>query len=94
MFAVSMPNSATRSPWVETATKCLATAETSSLPRPANSQRFAAVALVRVSRVENVLDATMKSVVSGSRVVELSDQIDRVDVGDEPDADSGVGVMP
>ena len=27
-------------------------------------------------------------------VVELSDQIDRVDVGDEPDADPGVGVMP
>src|SRR6201999_3847158 len=63
MLAVSMPNSSTSFLLVETATKCLATA---SSPSASVSQRRAAVALVSVSSVENVFDATMKSVVEGS----------------------------
>ena len=54
MFAVSMPNAATRSALVETATKCLATA--SSVPSWPTSQSRAECALVSVSRVPNVLD--------------------------------------
>ena len=64
MLSVSMPNSSTSFLLVETATKCFATA---SSPSASVSQRRAAVALVSVSSVENVLDATMKSVVAGSK---------------------------
>ncbi|SKS85324.1 Uncharacterised protein [Mycobacteroides abscessus subsp. abscessus] len=64
MLVVSIPNSETSLALVETATKCL---DTASSPRAATSQRRAAVALVSVSSVENVLEATMKSVVAGSR---------------------------
>ena len=66
MFAVSMPNAATFSALVETATKCLATAA-SSPPSPSSSQRRASVALVSVSCVVKVFDATMNSVLAGSR---------------------------
>ena len=71
-----MPNSATLSSAVETATKCLAIASFSSLSAspttPAalsscSSQERANRALVSVSSVVNVLDATMNRVVSGSR---------------------------
>ena len=65
MFAVSMPNSATRSAFVETATKCLATA--SSEPSSLTTQSRAERALVSVSRVPNVFDEMMNSVSSGSR---------------------------
>ena len=58
-----MPNSSTSFLLVDTATKCLATA---SSPRASVSQRRAAVALVSVSSVVKVLEATMKSVVAGS----------------------------
>ena len=64
MFAVSIPNSDTSFALVETATKCL---ETASSPSASTSQRRAAVALVSVSSVENVFEATMNSVVAGSR---------------------------
>src|ERR1700744_2133874 len=64
MLSVSMPNSSTSFLLVETATKCLATA---SSPSASVSQRLAAVALVSVSSVVKVLDATMKSVVAGSK---------------------------
>ena len=63
MFAVSMPNASTSLLLVETATKCL---DTAASPSASVSQRRAAVALVRVSSVENVFDAMMKSVVAGS----------------------------
>src|SRR5437667_1808471 len=53
MLAVSIPNSATFPAFVDTATKCLATALTSR-PRPANSHRRALSALVIVSSVVNV----------------------------------------
>ncbi|CNG96815.1 Uncharacterised protein [Mycobacterium tuberculosis] len=69
MLAVSMPKSSTRRLLVETATKCLATAAS---PSTSVSQRRAAVALVSVSSVENVLDATMKSVVAGSKSANLA----------------------
>ncbi len=64
MLSVLIPKSSTRRLLVETATKCWATAAS---PRASVTQRRAAVALVRVSRVENVFDATMKSVVAGSK---------------------------
>ena len=66
MFRVSMPNFATSSALVDTATKCFALAVAS----PSNALRihFRAVwALVIVSSVVKVLLQTMKSVSSGSR---------------------------
>jgi hypothetical protein len=66
MFAVSIPKSATFAALVDTATKCRATAFASP-PDPASSQSRAARALVIVSSVVNVLDATMNSVSPGSR---------------------------
>jgi hypothetical protein len=64
MFAVSMPNSDTRSALVETATKCFATA---LLPSWLITQSRAEVALVIVSRVPKVFDDTMKSVSSAAK---------------------------
>ena len=61
-----MPNFATSSAFVETATKCLATAD-SSPPNAFTDHSRAVRALVRVSRVVNVLDETMNSVSAGSR---------------------------
>ena len=66
MFAVSIPNSDTFAAFVETATKCLATALTSP-PRPASSHWRALSAFVIVSSVVKVFDETMKSVSAGSR---------------------------
>ena len=71
-----MPNAATLSSAVETATKWWATASVfaSSEPSiapdassPAQSQSRASRAFVSVSSVVNVFEATMNSVVSGSR---------------------------
>ncbi|CKO48364.1 Uncharacterised protein [Mycobacterium tuberculosis] len=64
MLSVLMPKSSTRRLLVDTATKCR---DTAASPSASVSQRRAAVALVNVSSVENVFDATMKSVVAGSR---------------------------
>ena len=69
MLSVLMPKSSTSFLFVETATKCFDTAES---PSASVSQRRAAVALVSVSSVENVFDATMKSVVAGSRSSSLA----------------------
>ncbi len=66
MLSTSIPNSATFSAFVDRATKCLATAF-SSPSRPFSSQERAEVALVMVSIVVKVLDATMNSVSDGSR---------------------------
>jgi hypothetical protein len=66
MFAVSMPNAATFSALVDTATKCLATAAASP-PSPASDHARALSALVIVSNVVNVFDDTMNSVSAGSR---------------------------
>ncbi len=66
MFAVSMPKSATFPALVDSATKCFATA-LSSPPRPSTSQERAEVALVIVSIVVKVFDATTNSVSAGSR---------------------------
>ena len=65
MFSVSMPNFDTSSAFVDTATKCLATAASSF--RVASNHSRAVVALVSVSSVVNVFDETMNSVSSGSR---------------------------
>ena len=65
MLSVSMPNSATPSALVETATKCLAIA--SSRPGSRATHSRAVCALVIVSSVVKVLEETMKSVSSGSR---------------------------
>ena len=66
MFDGSMPNAATFSAFVETATKWRATARASP-PSPFRDQSRAVAALVMVSRVVNVFDDTMKSVSAGSR---------------------------
>ena len=66
MFAVSMPKADTRSAFVETATKCFATA-LASPPSPASDHSRALSALVRVSSVVKVFDETTKSVSAGSR---------------------------
>ena len=65
MLSVSMPNSATRSALVDTATKCLAMADSS--PSWSITQARADLALVSVSSVPKVLDDTMKSVSSADR---------------------------
>ncbi len=66
MFSASMPNLATSSALVETATKCLATAA-SSPPSPASVHSRAVRALVIVSSVVKVFEEMTKSVSSGSR---------------------------
>ena len=66
MLAVSMPNSATFAALVETATKCRAT-DAASPPKAASDQSRALCALVIVSSVVKVFDATMNSVSAGSR---------------------------
>ncbi len=65
MFAVSIPNSETRSALVDTATKWFATA--SGDPRADTTQSRADLALVRVSSVPNVLEEMMKRVSSALR---------------------------
>jgi len=71
-----MPKAATLSRAVETATKCLLIASASMRSEPSTapasrslvrSQSRAMRALVRVSRVVKVLDATMNRVVAGFR---------------------------
>ena len=81
MLAVSMPNSATLSALVETATKCLATADSS--PSWPTTQSRAEVALVRVSRVPKVFDEMMKRVSSAARSRGRLHEVGGVDVGDE-----------
>jgi hypothetical protein len=63
MLAVSIPKRATSAAFVETATKCLATA---SSPRAPVSQARAEAALVIVSWVVKVLEATTNRVRAGS----------------------------
>ncbi len=65
MLSGSIPNSVTFSALVDRATKCRATAFSS--PSASSSQERAEVALVIVSIVVKVLDATMNSVSAGSR---------------------------
>ena len=60
-----MPNLRTSDSLVDTATKCFSTA--GSLPSAPTSQARAVRALVIVSSVVNVFDATMKSVSAGFR---------------------------
>ena len=84
MLSVSMPKSATFSALVDSATKCLATAS-SSAASSASSQFRAEVALVIVSMVVNVLDATMNSVSAGSRSRDGLVQVGAVDVRHEPE---------
>ena len=66
---------------VDRATKCLATALSS--PAAARNQRRAVWALVMVSWVVKVLEATRKSVVSGSNPLERLGDVGAVHVGDE-----------
>src|SRR5207245_1152500 len=65
MLAGSMPNFATPSPFVDTATKCCRTARSS--PSLRRHQTRAEWALVSVSIVVKVLEQTMNRVSSGSR---------------------------
>jgi hypothetical protein len=70
MFLVSMPNFATSSAFVETATKCLATAASSF--SAARHHARAARALVSVSSVVKVFEQMTKRVSRGSRSRVLS----------------------
>ena len=70
MLFVSMPKFFTSSVAVDTATKCLATADSSLSAARAHAR--AERAFISVSCVVNVFDATMKSVVSGSRCFVVS----------------------
>ena len=65
MLAVSMPNFWTSAAFVDTATKCFATAVSS--PNVESNQCRAVCAFVIVSSVVNVFDATMNNVSAGSR---------------------------
>ena len=65
MFSTSMPNSDTFSAFVDTATKCRATAA-SEPPSAPNTQSRAERAFVRVSNVVNVFDDTMNNVSAAS----------------------------
>ena len=65
MFSGAIPNSLTPSAFVETATKCRATADSS--PSAASIHARAEWALVIVSSVVKVLEQTMNSVCAGSR---------------------------
>jgi hypothetical protein len=65
MFAGSMPKAETASAFVETATKCFATAASSSSAASVHSR--AVRALVIVSSVVNVFEETMNSVSSAAR---------------------------
>ena len=82
MFSVSIPNSATPSALVETATKCLAIAD-SSPPRPASDHSRAVWALVIVSRVVNVFEADDEQRLLGVEVAGRLGEVGAVDVGDE-----------
>ena len=82
MLSVSMPNSATSSALVETATKCLATAA-SSPPSPASDHSRAVCALVIVSSVVKVFEETTNSVSLGVEVAGRLGEVGAVDVGDE-----------
>src|SRR5258707_11747867 len=81
MLVVSMPKASTRRLLVETATKCL---DTAASPSASVSQRRAAVALVSVSSVENVFEATMKSVVAGASPSRFATTSGGGGVGGEP----------
>ena len=81
MFSVSMPNLATSFALVEMATKCLAMAD-SGAPEARNQSR-AVCALVMVSSVVKVLEATRNRVSSGARSRDGFGEVGAVDVGDE-----------
>ena len=81
MLAVSMPNSATLAPLVETATKCLATAAAS--PRCSTSQARALRALVMVSSVVKVLEQTMNSVSAAIQIAHGLGELGAVHIGHE-----------
>ncbi len=65
MLSVSIPNCATASALVDTATKCLAIAASS--PSEASAQSRAVRALVIVSRVVNVFELMTNNVSSAAR---------------------------
>ena len=65
MFSVSMPNLATSSAFVDTATKCFAIAASS--PSAATAHARAVCAFVIVSSVVKVFEETMNSVSSAER---------------------------
>src|ERR1044071_3474332 len=64
MLVVSMPNFATSAAFVDTATKCFATAPSSPSVRSAHSRALRA--FVMVSRVVNVFEDTMNRVSAAS----------------------------
>ena len=90
MLAVSMPNFATSLALVESATKCFATAASSGAD--CRSQSLAVCALVRVSCVVKVLEATMNSVVSGRDDFQGLGDMRAVHIGDEVHVEARLAV--
>ena len=86
-----MPNLATPSALVETATKCRAMALSS--PSPRRHQARAARALVSVSSVVKVLEQMTNSVSRGSRSRTASAEIGSVHVGDEAERHVALAVV-
>ena len=76
-----MPNFVTSAALVDTATKCFATAASS--PSFASAHARAEWALVMVSSVVNVFEATMNSVVCGIEIAGRFLEVGTVDVRDE-----------
>ena len=85
MFAVSMPNAATRSALVDTATKWFATA--SRDPSASTIQSRAVVALASVSSVPNVLEEMMNRVSSAAEVPDRLREVSGIDIGYETEGD-------
>ena len=77
--------------FVDTATKCRATAASS--PSSLTTQFRAEVALVIVSSVLNVLDEMMNSVSSAAEIPGRLHEVGGVHVGDEPEGHVPVGVV-
>ena len=91
-FAGSMPNAATPSRLVETATKWRAIAA-SSPPSPSSSHRRAVAAFVIVSSVVNVFEQTTNSVSAGIEVAGRLDEVRAVDVRDEAERQVAAAVV-
>ena len=87
-----MPNAATFSALVDTATKCFATAAASP-PSPASDQSRAVCALVIVSSVVKVFDEMTNSVSAASRSGDGLGEVGAVDIGHEAERHRTVAVV-
>ena len=87
---MSIPNFATSVAFVDTATKCLATAD-SSPPNAASAHSRALRALVSVSSVVNVFDEIDEQRLGGIEIVGGLPEVGAVDVAHEPERHVALG---